>query len=230
MHEFLVWLSGNSVGAIVFIAIIALAVITFVLILIVAFAQDREIDFWPPHIGSKPQTQKSRKKPPAFTHDVFLSSPMAAYANDDEYKRDREAVFRIIEAMRTACGYNVSYAGHDIHSLSDFDAPDISIAADLDALDNSRLFIMLYPRKLVSSVLVEAGIAMARGKPSVYFIRHRDDLPYLLRYPEQAPTSVKIYEAETTDEIINLIKRNKKDLFCTVRKLREPEEANEIRS
>ena len=148
MDKFFEWLSGNSVGAIAFMVLVGLALFALVMILIVGFLQGREITFWPPRIGPRAQKGISPKETLSFTHDVFISSPMAAYATDDEYKRDRETVFQIIEAMRTACGYSVSYAGRDIHSIADFDAPDISIASDLDALEASQLFVMLYPRKV----------------------------------------------------------------------------------
>jgi hypothetical protein len=74
---------------------------------------------------------------------------------------------------------------------------------------------MLYPKKIASSVLVEAGWALALGKQSLYFVDKRDDLPFLLKQAEQAFSSVRIYDHCTTDGIVNLIKKHRGDLFLS---------------
>jgi hypothetical protein len=41
---------------------------------------------------------------------------------------------------------------------------------------------MLYPKKILSSILVEAGFALAIRKYSLYFAAKREDLPFMLQY------------------------------------------------
>lgn len=60
------------------------------------------------------------------------------------------------------------YAGVDIGSVNDFEVANISARDDFQALANSKYFILLYPRPLPSSVLVEVGAAIAFGMPSVF--------------------------------------------------------------
>jgi nucleoside 2-deoxyribosyltransferase len=71
---------------------------------------------------------------------------------------------------------------------------------------------MIYPEKIVSSVLFEAGIAFALGKPSFYF-GHKDNFPFLMQEANQQFNHVKIHEADTIDKIIKIIKKNKTELF-----------------
>jgi hypothetical protein len=142
-------------------------------------------------------------------HDVFVSSPMAGFMSAEEYKRDREGVLRIVASLRRKCKFDsVFYEGIDRESWGDFDVEDIAVQRDYQALSESKYFIMLYLAKVTSSVLVEAGWALALRKPSIYFVRNRDDLPYLLRNAEMAFPRVKVYEVQDVDRIIQLIDRH----------------------
>jgi hypothetical protein len=58
MNDFFQWLSGGSIPAVLFIAIVVILVVTIVLVFMIAFVQGREISFWPPKIGSKPTNKK----------------------------------------------------------------------------------------------------------------------------------------------------------------------------
>jgi nucleoside 2-deoxyribosyltransferase len=151
----------------------------------------------------------------SLKYDVFLASPMAAFGNDEEYKQDRENVLKIINALKQECRFDsVVYAGKEIESVHDFDAADLSVNTDFQNLIESKYFVLLYPKKIASSVLVEAGWALALGKPSVYFVGDRDDLPFLLQQASQAFSSVKTYDKCDTNSIINLLKRHRADLFA----------------
>lgn len=183
----------------------------FSLVLLIAFVGYLSIKKPETLVGVSKQIPKVSLK-----HDVFLSSPMAAYDNDAEYKRDRENALAIINTLKQECRFDsVIYAGNEIKSISDFEAADISVNKDFQALLESRYFVLLYPKKLASSVLVEAGWAIALGKVSLYFVRDRDDLPFLLKQAEQAFSSVKIYDNCTAESIIHLLKTHRRDLFST---------------
>lgn len=95
---------------------------------------------------------------------------------------------------------------------SDFDAADISIGSDLDALKESGKFILIYPEKIVSSVLVEAGIALALGKQSFFFGR-TENFPFLLQQANQQFDHIKIYNSQSFDDILAIITKNAHNLF-----------------
>jgi hypothetical protein len=159
--------------------------------------------------STPPQTEKISLK-----YDVFLSSPMAAFESQEEYKKDRENILKIIGTLQEQCHFeSVFYAGTKIQSINDFDVEDLSVSQDVKALRESRYFVLLYPKKIVSSVLVEAGFALAMGKTSIYFVKTRDDLPFLLRHAEQAVSFIKIYEDCDTEQIVKLITKHRSDLF-----------------
>lgn len=148
------------------------------------------------------------------THDVFLSSPMAVFQNGEKYNQNLCDTRRLESTLKEVCKFkSVFYPGEQIGSPADFDAPDIAAKTDLENLRKSKYFVLYYPEKCVSSVIFEAGVALALQKPSVYFVKDRNDLPFLMRNAEQAFKNVKIYECDTIDKTLSLINRNSDRLF-----------------
>ena len=66
-------------------------------------------------------------------------------------------------------------------------------ADDLVALKQSHRFVLLYPQKLPTSALFEAGYALALDCDSHYFVRDRDDLPFLMRELAGVTQKVRIH-------------------------------------
>ena len=121
---------------------------------------------------------EARKTP----YDVFISTPMAAFDDPAKVKEHHDLIYKIINALEDECGVKgVFYAGLDIQSPDDFEAPDVSLKKNFIELQRSKLFILIVPGKLSSSIYVEAGMALALRKPSVIFVRNQDDLPFLLQ-------------------------------------------------
>lgn len=148
------------------------------------------------------------------SYDAFISSPMAGFASDDKYKSERIEIKRIVDCLQKECNLpKIFYAGDSILSKSEFEPESLSVGKDVQAIISSKYFILIYPQKIVSSVLFEAGYALAKGKFSIYFARNRAHLPFLLREAEQAFPHVKIYTYNTTDDIIKTLKTKKDKLF-----------------
>ncbi|MBZ5555607.1 MAG: hypothetical protein LAO21_23115 [Acidobacteriia bacterium] len=200
------FLASKATGADFTFLVVGMMVTLLALIGAVAFLAHKS----PERPGSGP---KELEQTP-IKHDVFISSPMAAYDEDEKYKRNRTDVLMLVEAFRKECKFkSVVYAGTEIASMKDFEAADISAADDIQALRESKCFVLHYSEKIVSSVLFEAGVALALQKPSLYFVKDRDYLPFLMRQAEQAFHHVKIYEFSTTNDILTLIKNHREKLF-----------------
>ncbi len=143
-----------------------------------------------------------------FEYDVFLAMAMAGLDTEEQYQSYRKEALNIEKWLQDFCGFrSVFYAGRNLETKDDFEAEDFSLSQDVDALRRSKYFMLVYPEKLVSSVLFEAGLAVALGKPSVYFIRDRGSLPFLMKKAEQAklPAGVRIYEYENLSKLENLL-------------------------
>lgn len=147
-----------------------------------------------------------------YKWDVFLAAPMAAMAND-KFENTLWKENEIKKVLEEECGFSrVFFAGTNMKTKDDFETADLSIETDVNAIKDSQYFIMIYPEKIVTSVIFEAGIAFALGKPSFYF-GQPDNFPFLMTQAHQKFEHVKIYEADSLDEIIRIIKKNKRELF-----------------
>ncbi len=139
-------------------------------------------------------------------HHVFIAAPMSAFRDDAEYSANRDQVLQLIEHIKTTHHVErVYYAGLQATSSAEFLDPARSLQRDMDALRGADVFVMLYPERIASSVLVEIGYAMALGKPCVILARDVRDLPYLLRNAAQSSGQdgippMLIHEYKTTRE------------------------------
>lgn len=146
--------------------------------------------------------------------DVFISAPMAAWESDTEYKAHRMEVLKIRDALKRECKFKrIFYAGTDIGSVTEFEVANISARDDFQALANSRYLVLLYPKPMPSSALIEVGAAIAFGIPSVCFVPERKLLPFILREADTGLDKVRIHEVSDTNQIVGYISRHGKDIF-----------------
>jgi hypothetical protein len=137
-------------------------------------------------------------------YDVFLSVPMASFKDDSEYKPFYRDAMKVVDALRNRCKLSVFCALEGIDSMDKFDVVSTSVEVDIDNLRNSGSFVMLYPQKLATSAVFEAGYALALGLPCRLFVRDPRDLPFLLRRLPEAFTNVSILDStdwETYEDI-----------------------------
>lgn len=143
--------------------------------------------------------QKIRSALDRFEYDVFVAAAMAGHDGDEAYRKSREDVLSIVQTLQKECGFSsVFYAGIKLPDQKAFDPNDLALKKDLNALRNSRYFLLYYPERIATSALYEAGWALVLGKPSLYLVRDSDHLPFLLGDAQQAfsPPLVKIFESD----------------------------------
>lgn len=165
---------------------------------------------WPTLNATIRAALEAERKALEFQYDVFLSAPMASFTDDSEYQPFRAEVLTVIHALHD-CGLSVFCALEAIESMSKFDTHGISALDDIDTLKRSGSFVMIYPQKLASSALFEAGYALALRRPSVYFVLNEQDLPYLMQRLPEAVTNVSILDSrawKTYEDIGNLLRRH----------------------
>lgn len=152
-----------------------------------------------------------------YEYDVFLAAPMAALETEEDYQRYRNGALAVERALAEHCDiHSVFYAGRDLPTKDAFEAAGDSLAEDYAALRKSRHFMLLYPESKMSSVIYEAGMALAMGKPSTYVTNKRNNLPFLMQQAPQAfeQVRVKIYDnCASVDDVVSLIANNGRALF-----------------
>ena len=159
-----------------------------------------------PNIGDTEDQQKNYK------WDVFLAAPMAAL-QDSDFESVTNKIMEIKKVLEDECDFKrIFFAGNNMTSKDQFDPASLSIEIDINELKESRYFILIYPEKIVSSVLFEAGIALTLGKPSFYFGK-KGNFPFLMQEANLKFNHVNIHEAASLDKIISDIHKYKTKLF-----------------
>lgn len=131
--------------------------------------------------GQDPDSASMRDTEPR----VFIAAPMSGAADESAYREIRDAAMRIVHRLRGGeppC--EVYFAGAGIATKAEFTPHGSALEQDMGFLRGADAFILIYPEKVLSSVLIEAGYAMALGIPMLLFVRRRADLPYLLQEAE----------------------------------------------
>jgi hypothetical protein len=150
------------------------------------------------------------------TFDVFVATPMAALESEDDYQGLRSEVLKVCNAFRDYCEFTVYCAVEQCPTMKSFQTTGVSIMKDFKNIRNSSNFVMLYPKKILSSILVEAGFALAIRKYSLYFAAKRGDLPFMLQDAQRVFSDVSLVElpcSSNYDCIVEVIRNNKRDLF-----------------
>jgi hypothetical protein len=113
--------------------------------------------------------------------DLFIACPMSALPAD-EYAAIRPLIVDLCDETTPA----------------DFDHPYFGSQKDFAALAESDRFLLIYPKACASGCLAEAGFAISRRIPSVYFIRSENDLPFNLRSVDTSHGVLKqVYQDES---------------------------------
>jgi hypothetical protein len=143
--------------------------------------------------GDDPRTITSRLEPRPVSTDaqtsrsdmviqLYFAVPMASVGAG--YEDLREEMLGVLKVLRTELGFvTVFCAAEDRPRVEDFEDEAIALRGNLSLLRRSRCVVAVYPLPIVSSVLVEIGIALALDIPVLVLVKQREDLPFMLRVP-----------------------------------------------
>lgn len=146
-------------------------------------------------------------------YDAFISAPMASFQADPKaYQRSRSDIRKLVKLLEEGLPRRkVFYAGEQLPSVSAFEAADLSLDTDLEALRDSRCCILIYPREMATSALVEVGVAIGMRKPVVIHVLDGVGLPFLLQHDQGAAAThgpIHIYKYSNFDEILQVYRAN----------------------
>ena len=149
-----------------------------------------------------------------YKFDFFISSPMS-FPTNEEYQTNRALIMSVLDKIAEInSNYRCYFAGININTLDEFDSNRDSAENDLKVLDESRSFVMILPSEnLKTSCFVEAGYAIAKNKPSIYFIKNDNDLPFMLKKIDAAINDIRIYEFSNNTNLLEKVQKNIKNLF-----------------
>lgn len=125
----------------------------------------------------------------SYKFDLFVATPMSAYSDDVSYSSNRNKILSLFKDFQSKTRFRRFFCpALQLASVDKFDPNENALIQDFLALESSEAFLFFYLPPLPvrpSSVFVEAGMALRSRTPSVYIVRSRDDLPYMLRQADK---------------------------------------------
>lgn len=154
------------------------------------------------------------KKRSGIEYDVFISAPMS-YEDNSNFQSMKSVVKAAISKLKE-CKDDLTYhyAGDNFETLSDFQTARDSAEDDLTKINKSKTFLMILPERRITSCFVEAGYAIAKCKTTVFMVKNKNDLPFILAGVESADgIGTRVYQYEDEDDLIKKIEQNSKKLI-----------------
>lgn len=149
--------------------------------------------------------ETSAPAPESPRYDIFISSPVTG-VDEAEHREIRALTLAVIDKLRESGRYDsIYYSAQGFAELGDVDPPSISVKRDLGALRQSKVFLLIYPKRLVTSAVVEAGYALALEIPSYYFFRAVEDLPFMLDEAAVAYEHVQKFRFHFEADLLRLV-------------------------
>ena len=128
---------------------------------------------------------------------IFLSAPISA-SDAHDYKRYNKKVIEIKKELLLLSDVEyVFYAGEELKDNQDFDSPESALLEDIGELRKCDTFVMIYPKKVPTSAIFEAGVAYERGMDLLFYYKKNEELPFLIRGIRKA----RIVEFQRLSEI-----------------------------
>ena len=167
--------------------------------------------------------EKKTPKLPATAGDVkkvFLAAPMYSlnFSQALAYVTFRREMLqiaamleRILSSKKQAC--EVHYVGSERMTESDFFHPSAALKYSVEKLNDTDCFILIYPENLPSSILVEAGWALAKDKSCLFFVHQNAQLPYMLQNASEY-AKVRTVKYNHYEEILKFIEKHGKGHLC----------------
>ncbi|MBX2854540.1 MAG: hypothetical protein KTR21_06105 [Rhodobacteraceae bacterium] len=127
------------------------------------------------------ETQMTRATRPIDSYRIFLAAPMSA-SSKQEYKQNFHDISYLQQELRDMRRVDTVYfAGEEKPNKTDFTpSPSDAFQDDVMTLADANIFIFIYPQKVLTSALIELGMALGMKKRTFIFVRNPEDLPYLL--------------------------------------------------
>ena len=114
-----------------------------------------------------------------MTKTIFVSTPITGFGNMQDFLSFKECAVSVIDLLKSQ-GYIVYNEFEHIESENCFDSPSKSVDEDFMKIEKSDVFILIHPRRMQTSSLIELGYACALQK-RIIIIGNFNDLPFLAK-------------------------------------------------
>ena len=141
-------------------------------------------------------------------YDLFVSAPMSSFGITKYLHWDfRKHITEVVQAFEEKCGFQRVYPKDAAHMPSEA----VGIHESLHALERANRFVMIYPERIGSGCLGEAGYALKLRIPCVYFVHQEECLPTFFRNRDNH--RVRIEKFKSFKDLVTLVRVSGDRLF-----------------
>lgn len=141
---------------------------------------------------------------------IYISVPMASIS-ETEYEELRKNLFLLKDILNKIGFKEIICPMLTIDNKSNFDGQTRAIKTNFTNMKKVDSMIVIYPRKLPSSVLVELGYGLALCKRMVIF--YGEELPYIVEKAGENIEHIKTYKYNKLIQINQIVKSDGMALF-----------------
>lgn len=146
----------------------------------------------------------------SLINNLFICHPLGNL-QDDTFKDLKTAMNELVPYLINNYNLTVYYSARGLSSKEDMESPSFVTAEILQQLNTADAMFVIYPDKVVSSVLVELGYIIGQRKKCYVFFKKFDDLPFILR--GEIPSNVQLISYKDNKQLISEIKKSAHRLF-----------------
>lgn len=142
---------------------------------------------------------------------VFVATPISSFASDHEYALFRDYLLATLTLLREENSIAAVYCAAEHVAVAQLGGDPVDATRrDLAALQAATHFVLIYPAKIASSVLIELGYALALQQTIVVICRSPMDLPFAARAFDRIYANVMIktvaeFDVESAHVIIEAL-------------------------
>ncbi len=141
---------------------------------------------------------------------VYVSAPMASI-DDEEYKELRNYLFEVKDILINMGFSEIICPILEKDNKNSFDGKTKAIKDNFSNLKQVESILVIYPKKIPSSTLVEIGYGIALTKQMVVF--YQEGLPYILEEAGENIHHIKSFKYSSFSEIGTTLLSNGMDIF-----------------
>lgn len=143
-------------------------------------------------------------------NSIYIGTTIANL-NENEFNELRELVKGLNKDF-IRMGFKSIYSPiSQIKEYGEFDGKNKAIFENFSKLKQSECIIIIFPKNISSSVLVEIGYGISLSKKMVIF--YNDELPFILQEAGNTINNVKTIRYETYKDITKIINTNQMSIF-----------------
>jgi len=142
-------------------------------------------------------------------HRLFVTTPLSGCGTQEQYGAFMGRIEPIISQVRAIPSVaSVYYFNERFRTIQAFKKGRWTVPGYLQEINSADLFVLIVETGSVSGVYFEAGYALARGIPSIYFVSPTGRIPQLMqRCCLELPGLVSVEHIEAIEEIPSRFER-----------------------